>query len=182
MKSSHCFQDGFQNGLRVGNGFDVHQLQVDGERELRLGGVIIDTPLSFKAHSDGDVLIHSLIDSILGGAGIGDIGELFPDNDMRYKNINSVELLRTVNSIIHKIGLNIQHIDITVIAEVPRLKEYKKRIRDNLSNILDIPKYSINIKATTTEKLGFIGRKEGVGVFSTTTLQNIDWREFIHES
>jgi len=179
IKGSECFKKGFKEGIRVGNGFDVHQFQIDGDRELKLGGVSIETPLSFKAHSDGDVLIHSLIDAILGGAGVGDIGEMFPDSDERYRNIDSVELLNIVYKMIQKIGIELVNIDITVMAEIPKLKKYKDKIRDRLSNALKIEKSSINVKATTTEKLGFIGRKEGVGVITTVTLRNIDWREFV---
>lgn len=179
IDNSSCFKKGFTESIRVGNGFDVHQFQIDDSRKLLLGGVEIDTPLSLKAHSDGDVLIHSLIDGILGGAGIGDIGELFPDSDEKYRNIDSAKLLENVLHTITKIGLEIRYIDITIIAQIPKLQGYKREIRENLSKILQIPKSNINIKATTTEKLGFIGRKEGIGVISTVTIANIDWRAYL---
>jgi 2-C-methyl-D-erythritol 4-phosphate cytidylyltransferase/2-C-methyl-D-erythritol 2,4-cyclodiphosphate synthase len=183
IKSSKCFQNGkVSTNIRVGTGFDVHQFEIKDGGILKLGGVEISSPLSFKAHSDGDVLIHSLIDAILGASSMGDIGELFPDNDRRYKNINSIELLKIVKSLVEKIGLEIVHIDITVIAEIPRLKNYKNEIQSKLAEILNLRKSSINIKATTTEKLGFIGRKEGLSVLSTATIKDFDWRDLIHES
>ena len=181
ITSSDCFKKPVSEKITVGNGFDVHQFEIDGS-PLKLGGVIIDTPLTFKAHSDGDVLIHSLIDSILGASSLGDIGEMFPDSNEKYRGADSTELLKYVKTIITKIGIQIEHIDITVIAEIPRLKDYKITIQKKLSEVLNIPKYSINIKATTTEKLGFIGRKEGVAVLSTATLKYIDWRNLLNES
>jgi 2-C-methyl-D-erythritol 4-phosphate cytidylyltransferase/2-C-methyl-D-erythritol 2,4-cyclodiphosphate synthase len=177
IQNSVCFESGFSEQIFVGNGFDVHQFGFEKDRKLVLGGVEIESELSFKAHSDGDVLIHSLIDSILGGAGIGDIGELFPDNNNQYKNIDSKKLLQIVHELIEKIGLEISNIDLTIIAEAPKLGKYKDLIRKELSKMLKIPLYTINIKATTTEKLGFVGRKEGVAVLSTATLKSIDWRK-----
>jgi 2-C-methyl-D-erythritol 4-phosphate cytidylyltransferase/2-C-methyl-D-erythritol 2,4-cyclodiphosphate synthase len=176
IKDSVCFAEGFKNRIFVGNGFDVHQFGFEDNRKLVLGGVEIESELSFKAHSDGDVLIHSIIDAILGASGTGDIGELFPDNDQQYKNANSMKLLQKVHDLIEKIGLEISNIDVTIIAQAPRVGKYKDEIRKNLSQILRIPLFAINIKATTTEKLGFIGRKEGVGVLTTVSLQQIDWR------
>jgi len=179
VTSSSCFKKPVDEKIVIGNGFDVHQFEIDGS-PLKLGGIEIKTPLTFKAHSDGDVLIHSLIDSILGASGIGDIGDMFPDNDEKYKGADSSELLKYVKNLITKIGLQIEHIDITVMAEIPRLKNYKMEIRKKLSEILDIQKSSVNIKATTTEKLGFIGRKEGVAVLTTATLKYVNWKEFLN--
>jgi 2-C-methyl-D-erythritol 4-phosphate cytidylyltransferase/2-C-methyl-D-erythritol 2,4-cyclodiphosphate synthase len=176
IKDSVCFEEGYKEQIFVGNGFDVHQFSFEDNRKLVLGGVEIESELSFKAHSDGDVLIHSIIDGILGASGIGDIGELFPDNDEQYKNIDSKRLLQIVHDLIEKIGLEISNIDVTIIAQAPKLGKYKDEIRKNLSQILRIPLFYINIKATTSEKLGFIGRKEGVGVLSTVSLKHIDWQ------
>ena len=180
ITSSDCFDKPVSKNILIGNGFDVHQFEI-GNSPLKLGGVEIETPFKFKAHSDGDVLIHSLIDSILGASGIGDIGEMFPDNDEKYRGVNSLELLETVLTTIQKIGLEINNVDITVIAEIPRLKKYKMAIRQKLSQTLGIPKFLVNIKATTTEKLGFVGRKEGVAVLSSVSLKYINWKEFLNE-
>jgi len=180
ITSSDCFQKPVSSNILIGNGFDVHQFEF-GDSPLKLGGIEIETPFKFKAHSDGDVLIHSLIDSILGASGIGDIGEMFPDTDEKYRGADSVELLKVVLQTIQKIGLEINNVDITVIAEIPRLKKYKMEIRENLSKVLGIPKYLVNVKATTTEKLGFVGRKEGVAVLSSASLKYINWREVLNE-
>jgi 2-C-methyl-D-erythritol 4-phosphate cytidylyltransferase/2-C-methyl-D-erythritol 2,4-cyclodiphosphate synthase len=181
VESSHCFDGGYRSRVVVGNGFDVHQFISKEGREMYLGGVKIDTHLSFKAHSDGDVLIHSLIDALLGGAGVGDIGEMFPDSDEKYRGADSLELLKDVYSLIHKIGWEIENLDITVIAQIPRLGKYKDLIRERLSETLGTSLHSVNIKATTTEKLGFIGRKEGVGVITTASLREVDWRTLFDE-
>lgn len=163
------------NATLVGNGFDVHAFE-EG-REMVLGGVKIDVDYGFKAHSDGDVAIHALIDALLGAAGLGDIGMLFPDNDNSYKNIDSKELLRTTVLRLHQFGLVVLNADITIAAEAPRLSNYKSLMRSTLAQLLHIPASRMNVKATTTEKLGFIGRKEGVGVMATATLNYYDWTQ-----
>lgn len=159
----------------VGNGFDVHAFEKG--RKMVLGGVSIDVDYGFKAHSDGDVAIHALIDSLLGAAGLGDIGMLFPDSDNSYKNIDSRELLKTTVLRLHQFGLVVVNADVTIAAEAPRLSSYKAAMRSTLSKLLHIPSSRMNIKATTTEKLGFIGRKEGVGVIATVTLNYYDWTQ-----
>ena len=159
----------------VGNGFDVHAFEAG--REMVLGGVKIDVDYGFKAHSDGDVAIHALIDALLGAAGLGDIGMLFPDSDNNYKNIDSKELLKTTVLRLHQFGLVVVNADITIAAEAPRLSNYKNKMRTTLATLLDIPASRMNVKATTTEKLGFIGRKEGVGVMATATLNYYDWTQ-----
>ncbi|MGB5964047.1 MAG: bifunctional 2-C-methyl-D-erythritol 4-phosphate cytidylyltransferase/2-C-methyl-D-erythritol 2,4-cyclodiphosphate synthase [Sulfurimonadaceae bacterium] len=163
------------NATLVGNGFDVHAFE-EG-REMVLGGVKIDVDYGFKAHSDGDVAIHALIDALLGAAGFGDIGMLFPDNDNTYKNIDSKELLKITVLRLHQFGLVIVNADITIAAEAPRLGSYKAQMRSILAELLHIPSSRMNIKATTTEKLGFIGRKEGVGVMASATLNYYDWTQ-----
>ena len=163
------------NATLVGNGFDVHAFE-EG-REMVLGGVKIDVDYGFKAHSDGDVAIHALIDALLGAAGLGDIGMLFPDNDNSYKNIDSKELLRTTVLRLHQFGLVVLNADITIAAEAPRLSNYKSQMRSTLAQLLHIPASRMNVKATTTEKLGFIGRKEGVGVMASVTLNYYDWTQ-----
>ncbi len=156
----------------VGNGYDTHRFEEN--KKMVLGGVEIDVNYGLKAHSDGDVVIHSLIDALLGAAGYGDIGEFFPDTDEKYKNANSVELLKEVIKILTSTGFEIVNADISIIAEKPKMKEYKTKIQKNLSNLLNAP---VNIKATTNEKMGFIGRKEGIAVISTATLKYKDWYE-----
>ncbi|MEN8147093.1 MAG: bifunctional 2-C-methyl-D-erythritol 4-phosphate cytidylyltransferase/2-C-methyl-D-erythritol 2,4-cyclodiphosphate synthase [Campylobacterota bacterium] len=163
------------NATLVGNGFDVHAFE--NGRKMFLGGVKIDVDYGFKAHSDGDVAIHALIDALLGAAGLGDIGMLFPDNDNTYKNIDSKELLKAAVLRLHQFGLVVLNADITIAAETPRLSDYKSQMRSTLAELLHIPAARMNVKATTTEKLGFIGRKEGVGVMATATLNYYDWTQ-----
>lgn len=157
----------------VGNGFDVHAFE-EGT-EMFLGGVKIDSSFGFKAHSDGDVAIHSLIDALLGAAGMGDIGTLFPDSDDKYRGIDSKLLLKECVKRLHNCGFVIVNVDITIIAQTPRLSEYKAKIRSTLAEILQIETFLCNVKATTTEELGFIGRKEGIAVQSSASLKYLDW-------
>ncbi len=158
-----------------GNGFDVHAF--DDKGEMVLGGVKIESDYGFKAHSDGDVAIHALIDALLGASGMGDIGMLFPDNNDAYKGIDSKELLQRVVQKIHDFGFVIVNVDLTIAAQKPRIDKYKLQMRQVLSKILNIENSRVNIKATTTEKLGFIGRGEGVGVLANANLKYYDWTE-----
>ena len=162
------------NDILSGNGFDVHAFDEKGE--MVLGGVKIASKYGFKAHSDGDVALHALIDALLGASGMGDIGMLFPDNDMRYEGIDSKELLKTVVTKITQYGFEIINVDITIAAQKPRVAEYKDAMRKTIANILKIDKSRVNIKATTTEKLGFIGRAEGVGVIANANLKYFNWK------
>ncbi len=157
----------------VGNGFDVHAFEAD--KPMVLCGISIDSTVGFKAHSDGDVAIHALIDALLGAAGMGDIGMLFPDNDATYANIDSTVLLLNVVTKLHNFGYIITNVDITIIAEQPRLTSYKAAMRQRIADMLHIDCSRTNVKATTTEKLGFIGRKEGVAVMASATLNYYDW-------
>lgn len=156
-----------------GTGLDVHAFEAGGV--MVLGGVEIESSLSFKAHSDGDVAIHALIDALLGASGMGDIGMLFPDNDATYKGIDSKELLKRVVTKIYNFGFVIVNIDLTIAAERPKIGKYKLQMRKTLAQILGIESSRVNIKATTTEKLGFIGREEGVGVIANANLKYFDW-------
>ena len=156
-----------------GNGFDVHAF--DDKGEMWLGGVKIESDYGFKAHSDGDVAIHALIDALLGAAGMGDIGMMFPDNDAAFKGIDSKELLKRVVTKIHNFGFLIVNVDLTIAAEKPRVGKYKLQMRRVLAEILRIDASRVNVKATTTEKLGFIGRGEGVGVIANANLKYFDW-------
>ena len=156
-----------------GTGFDVHAFDTKGD--MWLGGVLIESDYGFLAHSDGDVAIHALIDALLGAAGMGDIGMMFPDNDNKYKGIDSKELLTQVVTKIYNFGFEIVNIDLTIAAQKPRIGKYKQAMRETLAPLLKIDNARVNIKATTTEKLGFIGRGEGVGVIANANLKYFDW-------
>lgn len=158
----------------TGTGFDIHPFE--DNKQMVLGGVKIDSPVGFKAHSDGDVLIHSIIDALLGACGAGDIGEFFPDTSSEFKNIDSTILLEKIVSFIINTGFEIVNVDLTIIAQKPKVNPYKNDIKHTISKLLQIPLYKVNIKATTAEKLGFIGREEGVAVQSTATLKFYDWK------
>lgn len=163
------------NSSFVGTGFDIHAFEE--QKPMVLGGVKIDAPYGFKAHSDGDVLIHSLIDALLGASAAGDIGEFFPDTSKEYKDIDSKELLAHILEFITNVGYEIVNIDITIIAQQPKINPYKQTIKKSLSSLLGLEKPFINIKATTAEKLGFVGRKEGVCVQSSATLKYYNWKK-----
>ncbi len=163
------------NTILVGNGFDVHAFQES--KPMALCGVEIDSPVGFRAHSDGDVALHALIDAILGAAALGDIGSLFPDSDDNYKDIDSKILLDRCVKLIHNMGFVINNLDITIIAQTPKIAPYKDKMRQVVSEITQTPKHLINIKGTTTENLGFVGRKEGVAVMATATLKYYDWKQ-----
>lgn len=156
-----------------GNGFDVHAF--DDKGEMWLGGVKIESNFGFKAHSDGDVAIHALIDALLGAAGMGDIGMMFPDSDAAFKGIDSKELLKRVVKKIYNFGFIIVNVDLTIAAEKPKIAKYKLEMRRVLAEVLTIDSSRVNVKATTTEKLGFIGRGEGVGVIANANLKYFDW-------
>lgn len=158
-----------------GIGFDVHAF--DDKGSMYLGGIKIDSEFGFKAHSDGDVALHALIDALLGAAGMGDIGMLFPDNDPTYKGIDSKELLKDVVKKLHGFGFNIVNVDLTIACEKPKLSPYKTNIRQTIAAILQIEASRVNIKASTTEKLGFVGRGEGVAVFASANLKYFDWMD-----
>jgi 2-C-methyl-D-erythritol 4-phosphate cytidylyltransferase/2-C-methyl-D-erythritol 2,4-cyclodiphosphate synthase len=142
---------------------------------MKLGGITIDAPYGFKAHSDGDVAIHALIDALMGAAGMGDIGELFPDTDAAWAGADSAKLLRHVVHLLTRTGFEIVHADLTIIAQKPRIGTYKEAMRRRLAELLAIAPQHLNIKATTTEKLGFVGRGEGVAVQAAATLKFYDW-------
>lgn len=166
--------NGPSSDILSGNGLDVHAFDEKGE--MYLGGVKIESDYGFKAHSDGDVALHSLIDALLGAAGMSDIGMLFPDNDAAYKGIDSKELLQTVVAKIYNYGFEIINVDITIAAQKPKIANYKDAIRRTIAEILKIDKARVNVKATTTEELGFIGRSEGVGVIANANLKYFNWK------
>jgi 2-C-methyl-D-erythritol 2,4-cyclodiphosphate synthase len=146
--------------IRVGHGFDVHAFAA--QRKLIIGGVDIAHPLGLAGHSDADVLIHAICDALLGAAGLGDIGRHFPDNDARYKGIDSRELLRHVVGLLHERGWDIGNVDATIIAQAPKMAPHIPAMRANFAADLGIAEGAVNIKATTTERLGFTGREEGI--------------------
>jgi len=169
-----CIKDPSTRVL-TGFGIDIHPFE-DG-KQMMLCGVPIDVAYGFKAHSDGDVAIHALIDALLGAAGFGDIGEFFPDTDEAYANADSRELLKEVVSKINSYGLSIGNVDLSIIAQAPRLLPYKESMRLTLSKLLGIRANFVNIKATTAEKLGFLGRKEGIAVEAIANLTYFDWKK-----
>ena len=142
--------------MRVGMGYDVHKLVE--ERELILGGVNIPHTLGLLGHSDADVLLHAIMDALLGAAALGDIGKHFPDTDEKYKGISSLKLLEHVGKLIEQEGYVIENIDATVIAQKPKLRPYIEEMEENIAKTLHIEKEQINVKATTEERLGFTGR------------------------
>ncbi|NLW21784.1 MAG: 2-C-methyl-D-erythritol 2,4-cyclodiphosphate synthase [Tissierellia bacterium] len=154
--------------MRVGIGYDVHRL-IEG-RKLIIGGVEIPYERGLLGHSDADVLVHALMDSILGALGLGDIGKHFPDTDKEYKDISSLILLERVYNLMQEAGYRIGNIDTIIVAQEPKLAPYIEEMKKNIGNILNTPLSNINIKATTTEKLGFEGKKEGIGAHSICLL------------
>lgn len=146
--------------LRIGNGYDVHAL-VD-ERKLILGGVEIEHTKGLLGHSDADVLVHAIMDAIVGALCLGDIGKLFPDNDPKYKGISSISLLEQVYVHIKNMGYEIINIDSVIMAERPKMAPHIDNMRANIADTLDLEIDRVSVKATTTEKLGFVGREEGI--------------------
>lgn len=163
----------YKNDIFIGNGIDVHSFE-EG-KQMVLGGVKIDSSFGFRAHSDGDVALHSLIDALLGAIGAGDIGEWFPDNDESYKNADSKQLLKSVVSFLQKVGFVVGNVDISIIAQMPKITPYKRAIQESIATLLGVPLRFVNIKATTTEHLGFVGRGEGVCVMTSAIVRRVDW-------
>ncbi len=157
--------------MRIGIGYDVHKL-VKG-RNLIIGGIKIPHEFGLLGHSDADVLVHAIMDSMLGALALGDIGKHFPDSDMEYKDIDSCQLLKRVNELILSKGYKVSNIDSVVALETPKIGKYINEMREKLSNILEIDMEQISIKATTTEGLGFVGTKEGASSYAVTLLKKI---------
>lgn len=154
---------------RIGIGYDVHRL-VEG-RPLWLGGILIPHTLGLEGHSDADVLIHAICDALLGAAALGDIGQHFPDNDNQYKNIDSKILLRRCAELLREHGYRINNIDSIVCAQRPKLAPHIDAMRTTLSEVLQLPKDSVSVKATTTERLGFEGREEGISAHAAVIIE-----------
>lgn len=154
---------------RIGNGYDVHKL-VEG-RKLILGGVEIPYDKGLLGHSDADVLVHSIMDGILGALALGDIGQHFPDNDNKYYNIDSMILLKKVKDLMNEKGYQIENLDSIIVAQKPKLKDYIIEMRKKVSEVLDTDIENVSIKATTEEKLGFTGTGEGMKSYSVVLLK-----------
>lgn len=146
--------------LRIGHGYDVHAFAEN--RKCIIGGVEIPYEKGLLGHSDADVLLHAVSDSLLGAAALGDIGKHFPDTDPQYKGADSIVLLKNVVNLIHSKGYRVNNIDATVIAQAPKMAPYIQQMRQNIADTLDVDVDFVNVKATTEEKLGFTGRKEGI--------------------
>lgn len=154
--------------MRIGHGFDVHAF---GPGEfITLGGVRLSHSHGLIAHSDGDVLLHALCDALLGAAGLGDIGQHFPDSNAEFKNIDSRILLRRVATLLREQGLAVNNADATIIAQAPKMAPYIPAMRENIAADLALTSDRINVKATTTERLGYIGRGEGIAVHAVALL------------
>ena len=155
--------------MRIGFGYDVHQLAAG--RELWLGGVKIDHELGLDGHSDADALIHAICDALLGAAGLRDIGYYFSDNNADFKNIDSKILLAKTIQLVRNEGFEIENIDSTICAEKPKINPFIDEMKATLAEVLQIPQKNIGIKATTTEKLGFVGREEGMAAYAVVLLK-----------
>ena len=155
--------------MRIGHGYDVHRL-VEG-RKLILGGVELDFALGLLGHSDADVLLHAVSDALLGAAGLGDIGRHFPDTDPQYKGADSLELLRIVGQKVAAAGYRISNVDVTVLAQKPKLKDHIRKMEENIAAALGIAADRVNVKATTEAGLGFTGAMEGIACHAVCLLE-----------
>jgi len=155
--------------MRIGHGYDAHRFCEN--KPLRMGGVTIDSPLGLLAHSDGDVVLHAVTDALLGAAGLGDIGKLYPDTDQAYAGIDSRILLRDTVSRLAEKGLTVEYLDITIVAQKPKLAPYMERMKETIAADLGISPERMNIKATTEEKMGFTGRLEGISTHAVCLLK-----------
>jgi len=157
--------------VRVGMGYDLHRLEK--ERKLILGGIEIESDKGLVGHSDADVLLHAIIDAMLGGAGMGDIGEQFPDTDPAYKDADSRELTRNVRARVQDAGFGITNVDVVIHAEAPKLMPHRARIRSSVAEILGLSETAVGVKATTNEGLGEIGRGEAMACWAAVLLHAV---------
>ena len=155
--------------IRVGQGIDVHPF--DEKRPLILGGVRISETGGLAGHSDADVVLHAVTDALLGAAGAGDIGQYFPSDDPRWKNADSSRFVREAKTIVSEMNAEIANIDVTIIAEKPRIAPHREAIAASIAKLLDIPRGHVNVKATTTDHLGFIGRSEGICAMAIVAIE-----------
>ena len=156
--------------MRIGTGYDVHRLE-EGYR-LIIGGVEIPYEKGLKGHSDADVLVHAVMDALLGAAALGDIGKLFPDTDERYRGISSLKLLARVGEVLSENGFRVENIDATIIAQAPKMRPYIDTMRQNMADTLGIDLSQVSVKATTEEHLGFTGRGEGISAQAASLLSS----------
>lgn len=156
--------------MRVGQGFDAHAFRQGGS--LVLGGVTVPFGRSLEAYSDGDVVLHALCDALLGAAGLGDIGQHFPPGDPAFRNIDSRILLRRSCELVTNAGCRVANADITIVAQAPKLAPHVDAMRTHISSDLQVPAGQVNVKATTTEQLGFTGRGEGIAAFAVVLLED----------
>ncbi|MFP3911947.1 MAG: 2-C-methyl-D-erythritol 2,4-cyclodiphosphate synthase [Desulfobacteraceae bacterium] len=154
--------------FRIGFGYDVHRLMEN--RPLILGGVQVPHPWGLDGHSDADVLTHAVMDGVLGALGAGDIGQHFPDTDPRYKDVSSLSMLKTVMGMVKEKGFQVNNVDATIVAQAPRLASYLSDMEMQLAALLEVPDNVVNVKATTSERLGFCGRGEGMEAFAVISL------------
>lgn len=166
---ARIFLEGDASAVRVGMGYDVHRLVPD--RKLILCGTEIPFELGLLGHSDADVALHALMDAMLGACALGDIGKHFPDTDDRYRGISSVILLRETDRILRNAGFRVYNVDLTIVAQKPKILPYIPQMTDNISSELSLSPASVNVKATTTEKLGFEGRMEGISAYAVCTVK-----------
>ena len=159
--------------LRIGNGYDVHRFgdAVAGGARITIGGVQIEHERPLLAHSDGDVLVHALCDALLGALALGDIGRHFPDTDARYRGIDSLQLLQHVMTLVHARGWDVANTDMTLVAQAPRFAPHVQAMRERLAPLLGVASDQVSVKATTTEGLGFTGRREGIACYAVVLLQ-----------
>ena len=158
--------------MRIGHGFDVHKF--GGEGPITLGGVKIPYEYGFIAHSDGDVVLHAITDALLGALALGDIGQLFPDTDAQYKNLDSRILLKKAFDIVRSKGYQLVNVDSTIIAQEPKMKPHIPQMRVNIAEDLNVHFDQVSVKATTTEQLGFTGRKEGIACEAVVLLKKVN--------
>ena len=177
LQKLRCIQAPSSKTL-TGFGLDIHPFEEN--KEMFLCGVKIDVDYGFKAHSDGDVAIHALIDALLGAAGMGDIGELYPDTDESYAGADSTKLLTDTVNKLKTHGYDIGNIDLTILAQAPKILPYKTQMQKTIASLLGIRQNLVNIKATTAEKLGFVGRKEGVTVHAVANLTYFNWKNLMN--
>lgn len=158
--------------IRVGHGYDVHRL-IAG-RPLILGGVEIPYAQGLEGHSDADVLVHAVMDALAGAAGLGDIGRLFPDTDPAYAGISSLELLRRVEALLAEKGIEVVNVDMTLIAQAPKISPYVEEMAENIAAALDIGRGQVNVKATTEERLGFTGDGSGMSAHAVALVEHVE--------
>lgn len=157
--------------MRIGHGYDVHRLTAG--RKLILGGVEIPFELGLEGHSDADVLLHAVMDALLGAAGLGDIGQHFPDTDPRYEGISSLKLLALMREKLYWAGYEVENVDVTMIAQKPKLRDYISQMEENIAQVLGVEEEQINVKATTEEHLGFTGAEEGMACHAVCLLERL---------